>query len=341
MAASERAQALHRSSLVIDGLIFLSDGAVEPIRAGGAHAANVTVSGFNTDFAETCDQMAVWAERLAQPGSPWHLVRTTDDFDRARAAGKFGLVMGWQNMRPIEDKIARLAFFHALGLRVMQLTYNERNFLGDGCIEPGNGGLSALGKRAIAEMNRLGIAVDLSHVGERTSLDACAAAAKPVLVTHANAKAVANAPRNKSDEVIKAVAATGGLIGVSVYGPMCWDGRSTKRPSLMDFMRHVDHVAGLIGRDKLSFGTDFPGVSDLAKVGAVIEATLARYPSAVSKYAENFGNDIRTRYLADCASPKDLPNMTDALLSHGWSEPEVRGLLGENLRRVLKTIWGA
>ncbi len=340
MAASPAALALHRSSLVVDGLIFQSDGSAEAICAGGAHAVNVTVSGFLADFAETCDQMAVWHERLAQPGSPWLLVRTAADIEEARASGKLGLIMGWQNMRPIEDKLARLAFFHQAGVRVMQLTYNERNFMGDGCLEPGNGGLSAFGKRAIAEMNRLGIAVDLSHVGERTSLDACAASTKPVLVTHANARAVADAPRNKSDAVIKAVAATGGLIGVSVYGPMCWDGQSTSRPSLADFLRHVDHIAALVGPERMSFGTDFPGVDDLGKVAGVIAGTLARYPGAVSKYAQLFGNDIRTRYLSDCATIAELPHMTDALLRHGWSEAQVKGLLGENLKRVLAEIWG-
>jgi membrane dipeptidase len=341
MPLSDRARALHQDALIIDGLNFFSDGTTDVFRQGNVHAVNLTVAGLLSDYAEVCDQLGVWHARLSDPKCEWFLVRETADFDRARKAGKIGLIMGWQNMRAIDDKLERLAFFHALGTRIMQLTYNERNFIGDGCLEAANSGLSNFGRRVIGEMNRLGIAIDLSHVGERTCLETCEVSAKPVLVTHANAKAVAMAPRNKSDEVIKAVAATGGLIGVSVYGPMCWDGRSTQRPSLADFMRHVDHIAGLAGPERMSFGTDFPAVSDLAKVGSIIEMTLSRYPGAVSKYAQNFGNDVRTRYLADCGSLADLANMTDALLRGGWSEAQVRGLLGENLRAVLARIWGA
>jgi membrane dipeptidase len=337
---SPRAAALHKDALVIDGLIFTCDGTTEPFRAGGVDAINLTVSGFHADFAETCDQIGVWIDRANRPDSPWRIIHKAADIPRARTDGKIGLIMGWQNMRPIEDKLERLTLFHRLGVRVMQLTYNERNFLGDGCLEPNDGGLSPLGKRAIETMNGIGIALDLSHVGERTCIEAAASSAKPVLVTHANAKAVANAPRNKSDAVIKAVAATGGLIGVSVYGPMCWDQKSNARPSLVDFLRHVDHVVDLVGPERISFGTDFPVVSDLAKVTATIEMTFNRYPGAISRYAEAFGNDIRTRYIAECGSPADLPVLTAALLDRGWSEKQVRGFLGENLLRVLGQIWG-
>jgi len=339
-AVSPKAAALHKDATIVDGLIFTCDGTVEPLKQGNVSAINLTVSGFHADFAEAADQVADWLVRVEQPNSPWRLVLTSDDIRQAKKEGKVGLIMGWQNMRPIGDRLERLGFFHRLGLRVMQITYNERNFLGDGCLEPHDGGLSAMGMRAVEEMNRLGIAVDLSHVGERTCLDAAAASSKPVLLTHANTKAVAMAARNKTDAVIKAVGATGGLLGVSVYGPMCWDGKSNDRPSLRDFLRHVDHAANLIGPEKLSLGTDFPVVSDLAKVGATTSMTLNRYPGAISKYADAFGNDIRTRYLSDCGAPAELPRLTDALLNYGWSETQVRGLLGENLIRVFGQIWG-
>jgi membrane dipeptidase len=223
----------------------------------------------------------------------------------------------------------------------MQLTYNERNFMGDGCLEPEDGGLSALGKRAIAEMNRLGIALDLSHVGQRTSVEAVEASAKPTLLTHANARAVTPAPRNKTDDVIKAVAAGGGLVGVSVYGPMCWDGDPGRAPSLSDFVRHADHIAGTVGPAHMSFGTDFPSVADFTALNRITGMTLSRYPAAIAKYAEAFGNRVEGRALTDCRTPAELPAMTAALARAGWSEADLRGLLGLNMMRVLAEIWGA
>jgi len=337
--ASKEALELHRQSLVIDGLLFQSDGSDALLRAGNVAAANVTVCGLNADFEEACDQLAVWLGRLAQPDGPWLMIRRTADILEARKRGKRGLIMGWQNMRPTGDKPERLRFFHDIGVRVMQLTYNERNLIGDGCLEAGNGGLSQLGRRAIAAMNELGIAIDLSHVGERSCLDAIEQTTRPLLITHANAKAVSDVPRNKSDSVIKGVAASGGLIGISVYGPMCWNGDPSRRPALADFIRHAEHIVGLVGPEHLALGTDFPAVENLDEVAGVIRMTLARYPAAISAYAKAFGNDVRTRYLSDCDSPASLAALTDALLSRGWREPEIKGLLGENYMKTLPKIW--
>ena len=338
---SKAARALHDDALVIDALIYRCDGDATPLRTGGVDAVNLTVSGFWADYEATCDEIAEWLVRVAVPGSPWRLVLTVADIDAAKREGKVGLIMGWQNMRPIADSLARLAMFHRLGLRVMQLTYNERNFIGDGCLEPDDGGLSRFGRDAIREMNRIGIAVDLSHVGERTCLDACAVSEKPVLLTHANAKVISDMPRNKSDGVIEAVAATGGLVGVSTYGPLCWNGESVQRPTLDDYMRHLEHIVGLVGVERIALGTDFPVLQDPSTVNSILARSLRRYPGAFAAYAEAFGNDVRDRYMPDCQSPAELPAVTEKLLDRGWDEAHIRGLLGENLRRVLAEIWEA
>jgi membrane dipeptidase len=139
---------------------------------------------------------------------------------------------------------------------------------------------------------------------------------------------------------MKLVAERGGLIGLSVYGPMCWKGKADVRPRLEDFYRHLEHVARLVGTRHIALGTDFPAVADISSVGAIIEMTLTRYPAAISRYAEAFGNDIRTRYLSDCGSHRDLGNITRLLVEKGWSEDDIRAFLGENYLRVLKEIWG-
>jgi membrane dipeptidase len=321
-------------------MIFRCD-ADESLRRGNVCAANVTVSDFNADFEGASDDIAGWLRRAAEPSGPWHIVESVEDIHSARELGKIGLIMGWQNMRPIGDRLDRIRFFHRLGIRVMQLTYNERNFIGDGCLEPADSGLSLLGRRAVAEMNACGVAIDLSHVGHRSALEATSLSSRPVLLTHANAKAISDVPRNKHDDLIRAVAATGGLIGASVYGPMCWDGNPLSRPSLEDFYRHLDHIVGLVGIDHVSLGTDFPAVADLASVAAVIQMTLDRYPTAITKYAAAFGNDVHTRYPTDCTSPAQLNNITALLVGKGWREGDIAAFLGGNYLRVLQNIWAA
>ena len=334
------AEALHRDATVIDGCVFYSDGDVAGLRAAHVAAVNLTVSHLDTGFEETTDQVAGWIARLADPASPWRVVLTTADIAAARREGKIGLIMGWQNMRPIENKLDRIGLFHKLGLRIMQLTYNRRNFIGDGCLEPEDGGLSGFGRAVVARMNELGIAIDLSHVGERTTRETAEASRQPVLVTHANARAVTMALRNKSDGVLKAVAATGGVIGCSVYGPMCWTGDPKQPPSLEDFLRQLDHIVALVGIAHVGIGTDLPAVSDLGKVKHITEMTLSRFPAAIADYARAFGNDIRGRYIREVQGHADLLKVTDALIRRGWTEADLRALLGGNFLRALAAIWG-
>lgn len=335
------ARQLIERGFVFDGCVFFSDGLTDGLKAAGVHAINLTVSHFESDFEAVFDQIAEWRQRLNEPASPWHLVTQVEDFAHARAAGKIGLVMGWQNMRPIADKLERLALAHAAGLRIMQLTYNRRNFLGDGCLEPENGGLSAFGRQAIGAMNGLGIAIDLSHVGERTAQEAAEASTKPVLVTHANAKTIVNVPRNKGDAVLKAVAAGGGVIGASIYGPMCWPGDPKAPPSLDDFLRQLDYLVATMGLAHVGIGTDLPAVRDLSAVAHITEMTLRKFPAAISVYAAAFGNDIRTRYAAGFADHGCLETIVEALLKRGWREADIMALLGGNFRRALQAIWQA
>ncbi len=331
---------LHERSLIIDGLNFHGDGDPGVLRRAGVTAVNMTVSHFESDFEEAMDGMARWFAILAKPDSGWRLVRRAADIEACHADGATGLIMGWQNLRPVGDRLERLVMLHELGLRVAQLTYNRRTLLGDGCLEPEDQGLTAKGRDAIAIMNSLGMAIDLSHVGQRTSVEAATASTRPVLATHANARSVTPALRNKSDDAIRAIAESGGVIGVSIYGPMCWDGDSRRPPSLDDFMRHLDHVVTLAGIDHVGIGTDLPAVADSDTVNHITAFTLENYPAAIRAYAEAFSNRIEDRYLADCRSHGDLHRITDRLLGSGWGEADIAGLLGGNFLRAFRANWG-
>ena len=247
--------------------------------------------------------------------------------------------MGWQNTRPVADDLDRLYFFRRLGLRVMQLTYNFRNAFGDGCLEPEEAGLTLLGRDAVRIMNELGIAIDLSHVGQRTMLDAIEASSQPVIITHANARTLANLERNKTDDIIKAVAQKGGVIGASIYGPMCWDQNPARKPTIDDYIRHLEYIVDLAGIERVAFGTDLATGTDYRRMA--FERSHWRRWEGINRFNRVFGEQIPARYLADCNKHSDLPKVTEALVRRGWTEEQVRAYLGGNLKRVLNGIWSA
>ncbi len=333
------ARQLHQDALVIDGLVYHSDGDVTDLKAGGIDALNITTCHFEADFPEACQEIARWHGILNRPGSPWMRIETAADFDRAKAAGKVGIIMGWQNSRPLGDEPDRIYFFRRLGLRIMQLTYNFRNALGDGCLEPEEAGLTLLGKQYVRMMNETGIAIDLSHVGQKTMWGAIETSQQPVLITHANARALANLERNKTDDIIKAVAQKGGVIGASIYGPMCWDQDPKHKPSIDDYLRHVDYLVNLAGPEHVSFGTDLAAGANYPRMA--FERGHWRRWEGINRFNRTFGEDIPARYLSDCNKHSDLPKVTEALVKRGWREEHIRGYLGGNLRRVLDGIWSA
>lgn len=332
---------LHDRLLVIDGLIFHSDGDPRWLREGNISAVNLTIRSPIDDFEQTFDAFAAWRRRAADPASGWHLVLTGGDIDAAKAAGKVGLIMGWQDTKMLGDRAERLECFHRLGLRIVQLTYNEACPVGDGCLEKRNAGLSNFGYEVVGELNRLGIAIDLSHCGEQVCLDAAAATKVPILLTHANAKAVTARVRNKSDEAMRAVANTGGLIGVSIHGFMNWDGNPANPPTLALFLRHLRHIVDLVGIDHVSFGTDMAALSSESAADGILQMSFSRYGGATADYIRAFGNTLAKRYPDELNNPRLMHRKTDALLAAGYSESDVEKIMGLNLRRVLGEIWGA
>ena len=329
---------LQDRALVIDGLSYHSDGYTGDLRTGGINALNVTVGHFEADFTESCEQIAGWLAAMAAPDSEWAPIRKAADLSTAQAAGKIGLIMGWQNMRPVADDLDRIHLFHQLGVRVMQPTYNYRNFMGDGNLETEDAGLSILGRDAVRLLNELGIAIDISHVGDQTSRDILDLSTQPILATHVDARARTALPRNKDDGILRAVADSGGVIGVSVYGPMLWDGDRNRRPSIDDFIRHLEYITELAGKDHVGFGTDLPVSNDLRRTAQI--NVNRRLWSGISDYGDCFGHDIPARYAMGANNHGKLPNITEALLACGWPEADIEAYLGANFARAFAEIWG-
>ncbi|ARP83533.1 dipeptidase [Bordetella genomosp. 8] len=330
---------LHRRSTIIDGLVFFSDGSARDMLAGGVSAINLTVTDMGSDFEQALKDAMVWRERCAAPDSPWLLVEHAEDIARAKQAGKLGLIMGWQNGRPLGDQIDRVALFHTLGIRVIQLTYNEANLLGDGCLEKRNAGLSDLGIKMVQEMNRVGVAIDLSHCAPQTCLDAARHSSKPVLLTHANANAVIPRPRNKSDDVIKAVADTGGVIGCSIHAYLSWRGDPKQQPTMEDFVANVRHIGQLVGYEHVGIGTDFPAVDTYEAVRHVMVMSRTKYAASGGDFSNAFGDVMEARYPVETPTPAQFPEFTHALHRAGLTDTQIMGVLGGNFQRAFAQSW--
>ena len=201
MTDETTARHLYDNAIVIDGLNVSnwdSPAVFRSLRNGGVTAINATIATWENTH-QTMDHIAGWRARFAANRDHIMQVRGVEDIEAAKREGKTGVILGFQNASPIENHLDRLGIFHDLGVRIIQVTYHERNLLGDGCYERADGGLSNFGLDAVREMNRLGILIDLSHVGVRTTMETIEASEKPVACTHANAKGYYDVPRNKPE----------------------------------------------------------------------------------------------------------------------------------------------
>jgi len=321
---------LHDDSVVIDGLVVSrwSRSVFESMRAGGLTAANCTCSIWQ-GFRDTMLAVAEWNRWFDRHGDLIMPVKSTADVRRAKQAGKTGIILGWQNTSGIEDRLDFLPLFKQLGVGVMQLTYNTQNLVGSGCWEEVDSGLSGFGREAVHEMNRLGILVDLSHVGPKTSADAVAHSKMPCAYSHIAPKGLFDHPRNKSDAELTAIAARGGFVGVATYPPFMKQGANA---TLDDCVDMFEYVIGLVGEANVGIGTDFTQDQDEA---------FFDWLRQDKGYARRMVPTRGTAPMpAGLKSLADYPNLTAAMERRGWPEARIRGVLGENWLRFLGTVWG-
>lgn len=326
------ARDLHRGAIVIDGLIIAnwSRAVFEDMRRGGLTAANCTCCVWE-NFRGAMDNVAAWKGMFREHADLITQVFTTADIRRAKTEGKTGIILGWQNVSGIEDRIGYLELFKALGVGVMQMAYNTQNLVGSGCWESQDAGLSDFGRDVIDEMNRVGVLVDLSHVGAATSRDAVAHSAKPVAYTHCCPTGLKDYPRNKTDAELRRVAERGGFIGVATYPPFLpWGDETTVDHCVEVF----EYVIDVVGEDAVGIGTDFTQDQDVAFFewlradkghGRVLVPGRARVP----------------KLPAGLERLRDFPNLTAAMERRGWAEARIRKVLGENWLRFLGEVWGA
>jgi membrane dipeptidase len=254
-------------------------------------------------------------------------IRSTADIEQARRSGRTGVMLGFQNASPLEDDIELAGAFHALGVRVVQLTYNNQNAVGSSCYETGDAGLTRFGRLVVRELNQLGVAVDLSHVGDRTSLEAIELSDAPVAITHANPRWFHDVPRNRPDDVLRACAAGGGVVGACIYPLVLPEGAGTAWPRFRDMLLRL---ADEIGVEHVGIGSDFARKQPPEFLGWLRAGTWTREPQHVPEPA----------WPEWLPSPAAFPSLAGRLLDAGFSESEARGIMGENWLRFFGEVFG-
>jgi membrane dipeptidase len=241
-------------SVLIDGLqyAYWSEDVFRQMRSGGVDAVHATIV-YHETFRETVLNIEAWNRRFERHPDLIMRGRMASDVTTAKATGRTAIFFGAQNPSCIEDDIGLVEVLHALGLSFMQLSYNNQSLLATGCYEADDAGLTRMGREVVAEMNRVGMVVDMSHSAERSTLDAIARSARPITITHANPASWHPARRNKSDEVLRALAARGGMLGFSLYPHHLLGGSGC---TLESFCQMVARTADLMGIEHIGLGTD-------------------------------------------------------------------------------------
>jgi len=311
---------------------------------GNAHRHGVTA------YAVTAWDPHLPVDQALQGLMYWHLMvrkypniviaTKADDIRNAKRNKKSALLLASQCGDFIDNKLHRLEAFFRLGLRMLIPAYSKANRICDGCLDRTDRGLTSFGQLAVDECNRLGLLLDCSHVGRSASLEIIDRSRLPVVFSHSGAKALADNPRNIDDDQIKACAAKGGVIGLSPWGPMVLKKGQTRRPTLDDFMEHIDHVAQLLGSaDHIGIGTDM-------SLGTYPDHSYDPwgepvYKDVTSRYDKHVSSNIRSplRMVDGFSQFTEVLNLVAKLKSRNYSETDVRKILGENYMRIFRRVW--
>ena len=344
------ARAIYAGSISIDALANpgamnvpwpprgpLTAGQRDNIAKSGLTALNVTVSA--DDVEATTRNIALWTGEAATYPQLLSIVRRHDDLARAKKDGTLGLILGFQNTEMLGRDLGRLDMFRQLGVLIIQLTYNIRNLIGDGCLEPGDAGLSELGRQAVAKMNALGIAVDLSHCGTRTTATGIEASTRPPLITHSGCREVYRHPRSKEDRELKAMADKGGVLGIYLM-PFLGGAEGPKKASTGDaVIRHIEHALKVCGTDHVGIGSDM-SVSPIEETPEYLKAERA-FAEGRARGGIQAPDEDRPLYIPDLNQPRRLELIAERLAARGHSAAVIEKVIGGNFHRVFKEIWTA
>lgn len=328
---SDRAETLMRESIVCDmtlpwGVGYQNQDTILPEFAkAGVSFVSLTIGVDRMSRTETVRHIAAQRNRIIRTwGDSCHFVETVQDIYDAQKAGKLAIGFHFQGSNPLDGDINMVEFYYKLGVRHMLFAYNQRNRAADGCHELTDGGLSRFGLRLVEEMNDVGMIVDGTHCGYRSSMDMMEASKAPAVFSHSNAAMIFEHGRNIKDDQIKACAKTGGYIGINGVGHFLTKDM-VATPEV--WVQHVDYIAELVGPEHVAIGLDNV---------YYLEQQHARRQASPDAYPEGYPPpDWPGSYLG----PDSYVGLVQTLIEHGYSDNNIRGILGENVLRVARDVW--
>jgi membrane dipeptidase len=339
---------LYARSLVIDCLAspnswnvpYPPPGPLTPdqlrnVHASGITAINLTVG--TTELADTVKQIGFWLDQIDRHPETFLLVRRHGDILAAKREGKTGLIFGFQGMGMVGTDMSLVDAFAQIPVKIMQLTYNDRNAIGAGSSIPETEGLSPFGREVVARLNTLGVVIDLAHSNPRTALDASAASKRPIIISHTGCRAIYPSQRNQPDEVLRAVAQGGGVVGIYL---MPFLGKDPVSPSRATLLRHIEHAIQVCGEDHVGIGSD-QSVTPIDPTPAYMDAVRAiaqqRQAHGIGAKGEADGPVM----VPEVNSPRRLEMIAGDMLKAGHSTALVEKVIGGNFDRIFREIWPA
>ena len=320
---------------IIDNLQYAnwSEKIFREMRGGGVDAIHVTIA-YHETFRETVLNIEQWNRWFETYPALIFQGQTGDDVRRARAEGRTAIFFGFQNPSPIEDDIGLVEVFHRLGVRFMQMTYNNQSLLATGCYEDEDSGVTRMGRQVIQEMNRVGMVVDMSHSAERSTLDAIEISTRPIAITHANPSFWHPAKRNKSDKVLRALGQSGGMLGFSLYPHHLKDKSDC---TLESFCEMIARTADLMGVDNIGIGSDL--CQD--QPDSIVEwMRVGRWTKAID-YGEGSSSDAGFPPMPTWFQDnRHFPAIKAGLARYGFADNETTAIMGENWLRFYDTGFG-
>lgn len=308
------------------------------LRDSGVTAVSQTLSVGSTGdrMSKAIRKIAIFDEKVAAAPDALMRIRKARDLQVAKATRRVGLIYNVQDTSLLENDLARVATLQALGVRAIQMTYNTRNLVGDGCLERADGGLSNLGRELVAELNRARVVMDLSHSGTRTIAEAITLAQAPPAISHTGCRDLIEYPRNVYDRELKALAAKGGVVGI-YFMPFL---ASRGAPRKEDLIRHIEHAVNVCGEDHVGLGTD-GNISPIEVTDAYREGMREEYESRVAQGIAAPGEGPGAyQFIPDYNEPRRLLRLAEDLARRGWTSSRIEKLLGANFARVYGEVWG-
>jgi membrane dipeptidase len=326
----KRATELFQKAIVIECLTYAATLAhpeyIRETRDAGVTATHFTVLGLEDSMLGALDHLAGWYEMVKQNDAI--IARTADDIVRAKEEKRPCVIWGAQNAKPLEEDLKYVRILHALGLRIIQLAYDQPNYIGTGGSEP-DSGITKFGRKVIEEMNRVGMLIDVSHCGDQTVMDAIKYSRDPIAITHANPRAMVNHPRNKTDEQMLALAEKGGVIGLVAWSPIAMV-RKGVRPNLEDFLDLTEYIVKLIGVDHVGIGLDLTPHWDWDPDD---------YHRWIKQYPGLAPENIEDRNVEGLDHVSKVKNMARGLVARGYSDDDVLKVLGGNFLNLFRKVW--